>query len=56
MGGFLLPRADRRRRVEAMLALFPQLQAMPDRPALRLSGGERNARWWRWPGSCSHGS
>ncbi len=41
MGGVLLPKADRRRRVTAVLAIFPQLQSMPERRALRLSGGER---------------
>src|SRR5512136_2383752 len=41
MGGYLLPRAEVPRRVEAVLAIFPALGRMLKRTASKLSGGER---------------
>jgi branched-chain amino acid transport system ATP-binding protein len=41
MGGYPLPRRDVRKRVEAVLALFPALENKQRRLAGRLSGGER---------------
>jgi ABC-type branched-subunit amino acid transport system ATPase component len=41
MGGYLLPRPEVPRRVEAVLAVFPALGRMLKRTASKLSGGER---------------
>ncbi|HVD03765.1 MAG TPA: ABC transporter ATP-binding protein [Candidatus Dormibacteraeota bacterium] len=41
MGGYLCNRAERQRRIESVLQVFPQLQAKLHRYAETLSGGER---------------
>ena len=41
MGGYLLPRKDIAARIEHVLAVFPRLSTMLQRPAGKLSGGER---------------
>jgi branched-chain amino acid transport system ATP-binding protein len=41
MGGYLLPKGKVSERINEVLAVFPQLAAMRDRTAMKLSGGER---------------
>ncbi len=41
LGGYLLPRAERARRMEETLSIFPALKPMMKRFAATLSGGER---------------
>jgi ABC-type branched-subunit amino acid transport system ATPase component len=41
MGGYLLPKGQVSERVDEVLEVFPQLAAMRDRTAMKLSGGER---------------
>ncbi|MDP9233374.1 MAG: ABC transporter ATP-binding protein [Actinomycetota bacterium] len=41
MGGYLLPAREVGRRVAEVLQVFPQLAAMRERTAMKLSGGER---------------
>lgn len=41
MGGFILPKSERPRRMEAVLEIFPHLRTMLRRYAGTLSGGER---------------
>ncbi|MEA2508075.1 MAG: branched-chain amino acid transport system ATP-binding protein [Actinomycetota bacterium] len=41
MGGYLLPKRQVSERVDEVLRVFPQLAAMRERTAIKLSGGER---------------
>jgi ABC-type branched-subunit amino acid transport system ATPase component len=41
VGGYRLPRAEVATQVERVLSIFPALSKMTDRPASKLSGGER---------------
>jgi branched-chain amino acid transport system ATP-binding protein len=41
IGGYLLSKADRTRRIGEVMDLFPRLRALSRRPVKRLSGGER---------------